>query len=201
MRIGFACILAAAAAATMSDTDVLSFLERMRTTPGQLYANIEPAEGEYLRNLIRQAKARNALEIGTSTGYSGMWIALGLRETGGRLVTLEIDKARYATATANFRATGLAPLIDARLGDALVETPKVEGPLDFVFIDAHKPDYLRYYELVLPKMRKGGVIAAHNVTSHPGPMRDFLDRIANDPRVKTEIVNPGQQGFSVSWVR
>ena len=201
MRIGIACVLALAAFAAMSDGDVLSYLERMRTTPGQLYANIEPAEGEFLRSLVRQTKARKALEIGTSTGYSGLWIALGLRETGGRLVTLEIDSNRYRTATSNFEKTGLAKLIDARLGDALVETPKVEGPLDFVFIDAHKPDYLKYYEMVLPKMRPGGVIVAHNVSSHPGPMRDFLDRIASDGKVRTEIVNPGQQGFSVSWVR
>lgn len=201
MRIGIVCVLAAAAVAAMSESDILSYLDRMRKTPGQLYANIEPAEGEYLRSLVRQAKARKALEIGTSTGYSGIWITLGLRETGGHLVTLEIDKARYQTATSNFNATGLAALIDARLGDALIETPKVDGPLDFVFIDAHKPDYLKYYEMVLPKMRKGGVIVAHNVTSHPAPMRDFLDRIASDPKVKTEIVHPGQQGFSVTWVR
>ena len=77
----------------------------------------------------------------------------------------------------------------------------MEGPLDFVFIDALKPDYLKYYEIVLPKMRPGGVIAAHNVVSHPKDMADFLTRIKTDPKVKSEIVTPGWQGISVTYVK
>jgi predicted O-methyltransferase YrrM len=182
------------------DSEIEGFLPTL-LEPGRRYANVEPAEGAYLRDLVRKVKAKKALEIGTSTGYSGIWIAMGLRETGGRLVTLEIDKGRYARAVENFKTVGLDALIDARLGDALAETPKVSGPLDFVFIDALKPDYLKYYEMVLPKMSKGGVIAAHNVVSHPREMQDFLDRIKSDPKVKTGIVTPGWQGFSISFVR
>lgn len=183
-----------------SDDEIEGYLPSL-LEPGKRFANVEPAEGAYLRNLVRKVKATKALEIGTSTGYSGIWIAMGLRETGGRLVTIDIDKGRHAAAVENFANTGLAVLIDARLGDALVVTPKVDGPLDFVFIDALKPDYLKYYELVLPKMRKGGVIVAHNVVSHPKDMADFLARIKADPKVKTEIVAPGWQGFSVSFVK
>lgn len=183
-----------------SDAEVESFLATL-LEPGKRYANIEPAEGRYLRDLVLRVRARRALEIGTSTGYSGIWIALGLKRTGGRLITLEIDERRHRTARENFRAAGVADLVEARLGDARVEISRVDGPLDLVFIDAHKPDYLHYYEGVIGKTRQGGVIVAHNVLSHPEPMADFLARIKSDPRVRTEIASPGWQGFSVSWVR
>jgi len=183
-----------------SDAAVEAFLATL-LAPGKRYANIEPAEGRYLRDLVLRVGARRALEIGTSTGYSGIWIALGLRRTGGKLITLEIDEGRHRTARDNFRAAGVAELVEARLGDARIEIGRVDGPLDLVFIDANKPDYLHYYEGVIGKTRKGGVIVAHNVLSHPEPMADFLAKIKSDPRVRTEIVSPGWQGFSVSWVQ
>jgi len=89
-------------------------------------------------------------------------------------------------------------MVDARLGDALQEIPKIDGPFDFVFIDADKSDYLRYLRLVLPKMRKGGVIAAHNVHDMPEAMRDFLDEIRSNPALETEFVSAGPGGLSVS---
>jgi caffeoyl-CoA O-methyltransferase len=184
----------------MTDRDIEAWLPRL-LEPGQGYANIEPAEGAYLRSLVVKVGAKRALELGTSTGYSGIWIAMGLRQTGGRLTTIEIDRGRHASAVENFKAAGLAGLIDARLADALRETAKVEGPLDFVFIDALKPDYLKYYEMVLPKMRRGGVITAHNVVSNRRDMAGFLERIQSDPKVRSEIVTPGWQGISVSFVK
>jgi predicted O-methyltransferase YrrM len=194
------CLPLAPAADRLTDQQIEAYIPRL-LEPGKRFANIEPAEGVYLRGLVEKVQARRALEIGTSTGYSGIWIAMGLRQTGGKLITLEIDRGRHEAALENFRAVGLADLIDARLGDAVQETPKVEGPLDFVFLDALKSDYRLYYEIVLPKMRKGGVIAAHNVVSNARDMPDFLARIKSDPRVKTEIVTPGWQGISVSFVK
>jgi predicted O-methyltransferase YrrM len=124
---------------------------------------------------------------------------MALRKTGGTLVTLELDKGRWSEAQANFQRTGLAAQIDSRLCDALIEIPKIDGPFDIVFIDAWKPDYLRYYELVLPKVRAGGVILAHNVRNSSREMRDFLDRIKTDPAVRTEFYAGSHQGLSVSW--
>jgi predicted O-methyltransferase YrrM len=169
--------------------------------PGRKYANVEPAEAAYLRDRVKEVNAKRVLEVGTSTGYSGIWMAMALRETGGRLITLEIDPGRHRTALENFTTAGLANLVEARLGDALQEIPKISGPLDVVFIDALKSDYLKYYELSVGKVRKGGLIIAHNVKSHPRDMSDFLERIQNDPRVETKIVTPGWQGFSVSRVK
>jgi len=183
-----------------SDTEIETYLETMRA-PGRFYANIDAAEGVWLRDLAKSLKARRALEIGTSTGYSGIWMALALRENGGKLITLEINRRRHGQAVENFRATGLDEHIEARLGNALEEVAKIEGPLDLVFIDANKPDYLKYYEMVLPKMRRGGAIVAHNVTNLSHQMSDFLERIKSDPKVRTEFTNPGTQGFSVSYVK
>ena len=190
----------AAGAGPKSDQEIEAWLPAL-LVPGKKYANIEPAEGAYLRDLVRKVRARRVLEVGTSTGYSGIWMLMGLRQTGGRLITLEIDPGRHKSANENFRAAGLDTLVDSRLGDALQAIPTVDGPLDLVFIDAAKNDYLKYYELALPKVRKGGVIVAHNTASHPNDMRDFLDRIQSDPKVATELVTPGWQGFSVSFVK
>jgi predicted O-methyltransferase YrrM len=163
--------------------------------------NISPEEGEYLRTLAVKLGAKRVLEIGTSNGYSGIWLGLALRETGGKLVTLEIDRGRYTLAQNNFKATGMDALVDSRLADALVETAKLEGPFDLVFIDAWKPDYIKYLKMVLPLVRPGGAITAHNVTSHPRDMQDFLQEIHTNPQLKTEIANVGArpQGISVSF--
>jgi predicted O-methyltransferase YrrM len=196
--VGFA-VPAATGADRKTDREIEAWLPSLLATAR--YANIEPSEGAYLRDMVTKLKVQRALEIGTSTGYSGIWIAMGLRETGGRLITVEIDPARHAKAREHFHFVGLADRIDARLGDALKEVPSVGGPLDLVFLDALKSDYLKYYEMVLPKMRRGGAIVAHNVKSHPKDMADFLERIQSDPKVSTEIVTPGRQGFSVSILK
>ncbi|MBI1898721.1 MAG: O-methyltransferase, partial [Acidobacteria bacterium] len=169
---------------------VLQHLAGMRAAERGMM-NVAPAEGEYLENLARKVKARRVLEIGTSNGYSGIWLALGLRETGGRLITLDVDEPRWKLAQKNFAATGLASIIDSRLTDALKELPKLKGPFDLVFIDAWKPDYIRYLQMTLPLVPSGGVITAHNVHSHPQDMQDFLQAIKTDPSLKTEFVSVG----------
>jgi predicted O-methyltransferase YrrM len=194
------CLALSGTVEAASDAAIEFHLASMRV-PGKMFANIEASEGAYLRQLVKEANAKRVLEIGTSTGYSGIWMALALRNTGGKLITIEIDNGRFQSAKENFATTGLSALVEQRLGDALKEVPKVDGPLDVVFIDAAKPDYLKYYEMVLPKMRKGGVIVAHNTVSHPRDMADFLGRIKSDPKVNTEIVTPGWQGFSISRVK
>ncbi|MEN6600944.1 MAG: class I SAM-dependent methyltransferase [Bryobacteraceae bacterium] len=163
--------------------------------------NIAPAEGEYLSNLVVKLNAKRVLEIGTSHGYSGIWLALGLSQTGGKLITLDIDRGRYDEAVENFRLAGLSSYADLRLADALKEVPKIDGPFDLVFIDAWKPDYVRYLKMVLSKMRPGGAIAAHNVRSQASEMEDFLEEIRTNPALKTEFITLGPSGLSISYVR
>jgi predicted O-methyltransferase YrrM len=138
------------------------------------------------------------LEIGPSNGYSGIWIALGLSETGGRLITLEIDERRHSLAVRNFKAAGLEAIVEARRCDALEEIPKIDGPLDMVFIDAWKPDYVRYLDLALPKLRPGGVIIAHNVGSQGQALPEFVQALRASPQLETEFVPLTWSGFSVS---
>ena len=183
---------------SMSDAEIKVFLPSL-VEPGQLEANISPADGQYLHDLVVRLKAKRVLEIGTAKGYSAIWLAMGLRKTGGHLVTLEIHEAHQAIAREHLSAAGLASFVDSRLSDALEEVPRLEGPFDLVFIDASKTDYLRYYELVLSKVRRGGVIAAHNVASDPAELREFLTRIKSDPAVRTEFFGRSPRGLSVSY--
>ncbi len=161
--------------------------------------SVDRVDGEYFYKVTQELKAKRVLEIGTSTGYSGSWFAMALKKTGGKLITLEIDRGRHEQAVMNFQAISVEDIVDARLCDALKELPKIEGPFDVVFIDAWKPDYLKYYELVLPKVRKGGVILAHNTKNLSRDMRDFLERIQKDPAVRTESLPQSIQGLSISW--
>ena len=181
-----------------SREQILEHLARMRATERGMM-NVAPQEGEYLSELVKNLKARRVLEIGTSNGYSGIWLALGLRETGGKLLTLDVDEPRRSLALKNFKATGMSDLVESRLGDALKILPALKGPFELVFIDAWKPDYKKYLELILPMVPLGGVIAAHNVDSHPQEMQDFLEAIQNHPQLQTEMVRVGPAGLSISY--
>jgi predicted O-methyltransferase YrrM len=130
--------------------------------------NVPEVDGKALYDIIIQHKYKSALEIGTSTGYSGIWIAWALAKTGGKLITIEIDKDRYAEAVAHFQKAGLAKYVDARLGDAHDLVPSLKGPFDFVFCDADKDWYVNYLKAVLPKLSVGGCFAAHNVMDRMG---------------------------------
>jgi caffeoyl-CoA O-methyltransferase len=160
--------------------------------------NVDANEGALLRANVLKAKTKRALEIGTSNGYSSIWIALGCRETGGHLTTLEIDEGKVQLATENFRAAGVDSLITLVHGDALREIPKLQGPFEFVFIDAWKGDYVKYLDLVLPMVPPGGIIMAHNTRNLRSELLDFIERVQTDPQLKTELVEPGPGGFSVS---
>jgi predicted O-methyltransferase YrrM len=185
-------------AQSSADARALERLKWMRQNEGNLW-NVNPDEGAFLRALAEKAHAQEGLEIGTSNGYSSIWIGMGLREQRGHLLTMEIDEGRAKLAQANFRAAGLDSVITLKLGDALKEVPKLRGPYDFVFIDAWKQDYVKYLDMVIPIVRPGGVIVAHNVTDLREELTDFIRAAQTNPQLKTEIENPGPGGFSVSY--
>ena len=175
-------------------------LERLNWMPknqtGML--NVNSNEGAFLRDQVIKVKAKHALEVGTSNGYSSIWIAMGVRQTGGHLTTLEIDGRKVKLATENFRVAAVDSFITLVHGDARKEIPKLQGPFEFVFIDAWKGDYVTYLDMVLPKVPAGGVIVAHNVTDLRSQLLDFIERVKTDPRLKTTFADPGPGGFSVS---
>jgi len=176
--------------------------------------NVPEADGKALYDIVLQQGYKSALEIGTSTGYSGAWMAWALSITGGKLITVEIDRGRHEEALAYFREAGLAKYIDARLADAHEIVPALPGPFDFVFCDADKDWYGSYLKAVLPKISVGGCFAAHNVSDslrcggrggfgrrYGGDMtRGFFEYAKIFPNLDTSILNiPGSNGLSVSY--
>lgn len=162
---------------------------------------VSPQDGEFLRVLVAASGTRRALEIGAASGYSAIWIGLGLRETGGRLTTIEYDPARAREARANIARAGLSDIVEVVAGDAFKIIPTLDGPFDFVFLDAWKKDYQRFFDLVFPRLPKGGLFVAHNVVNKRDEMADFLKTIHTHPDLFTSIVAPSGEGVSVSWKR
>jgi caffeoyl-CoA O-methyltransferase len=159
---------------------------------------VSEEDGRFLRVTVVSSGATRALEIGGASGYSAIWIGLGLRETGGRLTTIEYDASRARELAANIRRAGLADIVTVVSGDAFAEIPRLASEFDFVFLDAWKQDYKRFFDVVFPRLRPRGVFLAHNVVNKRGEMEDFLAAIHNHPRALTTIVSPSHEGMSVT---
>jgi caffeoyl-CoA O-methyltransferase len=166
---------------------------------GQLAVSEE--DGRFLRLLVTSSGSRRALEIGAASGYSAIWIGLGLRETGGRLVTIEYDAQRAKEAQANIAKAGLSDIVQVVAGDAFAAIPGIQGQFDFVFLDAWKRDYQRFFDIVYPRMPGRGLFVAHNVLNKKSEMGDFLTTIETHPNLFTTIVAPSGEGVSVSVKR
>ncbi len=182
------------------DDRVRSFLDDHRYSWRDM--NVPESDGKILYDLIVKNNYTRALEIGTSTGHSGIWIAWAMSKTGGKLITLEIDESRHNEALGHFEEAGLSDYIDARLGDAHTLVPELEGPFDFVFSDADKGWYKNYAEAVLPKLVVGGCFTAHNVSGRRmGGIGEFLDYMESLPNVETTIDRSSRSGISISYKR
>ena len=183
------------------DTTVQAFLDRHRGSWRDL--NVPESDGRILHDLVVKRKFTRALEIGTSTGHSGVWIAWALAKTGGKLITVEIDPGRHRTALANFKEAGLSAYIDARLGDAHQIVPALSGPFDFVFSDADKDWYKNYLVAVWPKVVPGGCFTAHNVAGWGlgRGIREFLDHLKTLPDADTIMAKGSRAGISISCKR
>ena len=175
-------------------------LKQIKAADTDLLA-VSEEDGRFMRLLVAATRSTRALEIGTASGYSAIWIGLGLRETGGHLVTIEYDKPRARQAVDNIKKAGLADVVRVVTGDALAEIPRLSGSFDFVFCDAWKRDYQKYLTLSLPLLSKGGLFLAHNVINKQREMPDFLKTIRTSPALLTTVVSPGSEGMSVSYKR
>ncbi len=179
------------------DTKVEKFLEENRKHWHDW--NVPYEDGRVLYNLIIKNNYKNALEIGTSTGHSSVWIAWALSKTGGKLITIEIDEERYKTSLKNFRKAGVEAFIDARLGDAHQIVKELKGPFDFVFSDADKEWYTNYFKDVDKKLIVNGCFTAHNVTDPFGGINEFLDYVRSLPNYETTIDRSSHSGISISY--
>jgi predicted O-methyltransferase YrrM len=147
-----------------AEKKILATLDGM-VQAGEMYLNVPAEDGRLLRLLAEAAGARNIVEIGTSTGYSGLWLCLALQATGGRLTTFELDAGRAATARRHFQQAGVDGLVTIVQGDAHENVGRLKDPIDVLFIDADKEGYEDYLTRLLPLVRPGGLILAHNIDS------------------------------------
>jgi caffeoyl-CoA O-methyltransferase len=162
--------------------------------------NVPASDGQLLYDLIIENNYQQALEIGTSTGHSSIWMAWALSKTGGKLITIEIDNTRHQEALKNFKEAGLDLIIDARLANAHDLIPELKGPFDFVFSDADKGWYQRYFEMVDPKLKTGGCYTTHNVSDKIGVRwnRDYLVFLQGLDHLETTVNNKGG-GMAISF--
>ena len=182
---------------TEAEKHILEVLADMRANQSRGMMNVPPEDGRLLRLLAETAGAKHVVEIGTSNGYSGIWFCLALRTTGGKLTTYEIDKGRAALARDNFKRAGVEPIVTLVEGDAHAEVPKLEGPIDILFLDADKEGYIDYLEKLLPLLRPGGLIVAHNMNARQADPR-FVKAITTSPDLETLFLHMEGAGVSVT---
>lgn len=192
---------AAAVADAQRDARVEKFLEQRRSTWRDL--NVPYEDGKILHDLIVERKFTRAFEIGTSTVHSTIWIAWALSKTGGKLITVEIDPARYEQAKANVAAAGLSQYVEFILGDAHKIVPAAQGRYDFVFSDADKDWYVRYFDAMYPKLTDNACFTAHNVEEKrfgftSGWVRDYLKRVRSLPDMETFIHPNSRAGVAIT---
>ncbi len=152
------------------------------------FLSVPEEDGRLIRMLTESIGAKQAVEIGSSTGYSGLWFALGLRKTGGKLTTFEYDKGRAATARENYRKAGVDSIVTLIEGDAHETVKQLKGPIDIVFIDADKEGYADYLAKLLPLVRPGGLILAHNISSRT-QNPEYMDAVMANPNLETIRIN------------
>jgi caffeoyl-CoA O-methyltransferase len=168
---------------------------------GYQFWSVPRKDGEFLHLMVKATRARSALELGTSHGYSAIWMGLGLEETDGRLTTLEIDAGRYDLARRHVAEAGLSQRVTLIKGDAHREITKIEGPFDFVFMDADKEGQVDYFNKLYPKkLLPGGILAVHNAIRQAGSMEDYLKMIRKHPDFDTVTLSATlDDGFCVSY--
>jgi len=168
---------------------------------GYQFLSVPRKDGEFLHLLVKATRTKNVLELGTSHGFSAIWMGLALEETGGRLTTIEIDRERYDLARRYVGEAGLLQRVNCVKGDAHVEVAKLEGPFDFVFMDADKEGQMDYFKKLFPKkLVPGGILSVHNAIRQSHSMKDYLEMIRKHPDFDTVILSVTMDdGFCLSY--
>ncbi len=182
---------------TDAEKKILDVLEDIYRNQRQGMMNVPPVDGRLLRLLTETTNARHVVEIGTSNGYSGIWICLGLLNRDSKLTTYEIDAGRAALARDNFKRAGVGHMVTLVEGDAHDEVTKLKGPIDILFLDADKSGYLDYLNKLFPLVRPGGLIVAHNMV-YPPPDPRYIKAITTNPRLETIFLNMHAAGIAVT---
>jgi caffeoyl-CoA O-methyltransferase len=175
-----------------AEKKVLAVLDEMQST-GKTFLSVGAVEGRMLRLLTEAADAKSVVEIGTSTGYSGLWFCLALQSTGGKLTTFEIDRDRAELARGHFRKAGVEQLVTVIEGDAHQNITRLAGQIDVVFIDADKEGYVDYLSKLLPLVRPGGLILTDNVDNAP----EYVKAVSENADLETLYYSDGE-GLGIS---
>ena len=194
---GCITVVAEARAGSEEEGRILAVLEDMDRNQRRGMMNVPLEDGRLLRLLTEAVNAKHVVEIGTSNGYSGIWFCLALRKTGGKLTTYEINAGRAALARENFRRAGVDKIVTLIEGDAHEEVTKLKEPVDIVFLDADKTGYVDYLNKVLPLVRPGGLIIAHNMNpSMADPA--YITAVTTDARLETLFLHMHSAGIGVT---
>lgn len=171
------------------ETKLQSILQQLEETSEDFW-NISHQTGNFISMLIKVMKAQNVLELGTSNGYSGLWIADALKSTGGHLTTIEFWEKRQCLARKYMAECGLSDYVTFKIGQAYdVIKNEIHEEFDLVFIDANKQEYLSFFEAVHPLLKKGGVILADNITSHAKKVQPFVEAISSHEEYQVQILD------------
>lgn len=184
-------------AKTPTEKRILEVLEDMRLHQSRGMANVPKEDGRLLRVVTEVVGAKRVVEIGTSNGYSGLWFCLALRATGGKLTTFEIDPEKVRLATANFKRAGVDDIATIVQGDAHQTVTRIKEPIDVLFLDADKSGYIDYLQKLLPLVRPGGLVIAHNMV-YPRPDPRYIRAITTNPDLETLFVHMDGPGIAVS---
>lgn len=180
-----------------AEKKILSVLDNLDESQRQGNMNVPIEDGRLLRLLIETTGAKHVVEIGTSNGYSGIWICLALKKTGGKLVTHELDEGRASLARQNFKRAGVEDMVTLVMGDAHETVKNLKDPIDLLFLDADKPGYIDYLNKLLPLVRPGGLVLGHNMR-RPAPDPRFIKAITTNPDLETLFLHMDNAGMSVS---
>ncbi len=180
----------------MADLQARDQADRSDGTPhsARLRA-IAPEVGQFLLTLALSINASRIVEVGTSGGYSTLWLAVAASRNGGRVTTFEIDAAKAALARSSFRRAGVGAFIDLREQDGTAGLAESDGPADLVFIDAEKRDYVTYLDLAVGLLRPGGILVADNLISHETELVEFRARALGEPRLTGLVLPIGSGEF------
>ena len=189
---------AKARAGAEAEQHILDVLKDLHENQRRGNMNCTEEDGRFLRVLTEAVNAQHVVEIGTSNGYSGIWFCLALKGTGGKLTTFEIDAGRAALARENFKRAGVNKWVTLIEGDAHQEVVRINEPIDILFLDADKQGYIDYLNKLLPKVRPGGLILAHNTTNLGSAMQDYLKAVTTNPELETIFVHQHDQGIGIT---
>lgn len=201
LAFGSRMVNSAGAQASKRDAAALQALMNEMDAKGRQFLSVPKKDGQYLNLMVKSSEAKNILEIGTSHGYSAIWMGLALEETGGKLTTIEIDPERVKLAKEHVAKAQLSDRVTFKQGDAHQIVTTLEGPFDFVFLDADKEGQMDYFKKLFPKkLAPGALLVVHNAIRAANSMKDYLEMISNHPEFDSVVLSVTMEdGFSVSY--